>query len=84
MRDAVEVGEEIRRELPGNVLALARSAQEVVDEHFWVDLFLDVERRGGYDKVAPILLILAPPDELRVEVAIPLVVRSLRSLLLLL
>ena len=34
-----------------------------------MDSFLDVERRGVDDEVAPVLLVLAAPDELRVEVA---------------
>ena len=80
-RDAVEVGEEIRRELPGLVLRLARGAQEIVDEHFRVDFFLDVKRRGVDDEVAPILLVFPAPDELRVEVAIALVARGLRAVL---
>ena len=47
-----------------------RLPQQVVDQHLGVDLFLDVERRGVDDEVAPVLLILAAPDELRVEVAV--------------
>ena len=70
VRDAVEVGEEIGRELPGLVLALARVAQQVVDEHLRMDFFLDVKRRGVDDEVAPVLLVFSAPDELRVEVAI--------------
>src|SRR5437879_5488837 len=39
-----------------------------------MDLLLDVERRRLDDEVAPVLLILAAPDELRVEIAVaPLV-----------
>ena len=39
-----------------------------------MDFFLDIERRSVDDEVAPILLILAAPDELRIEVAVaPLV-----------
>ena len=53
----------------------ATLAQEIVDQHFWVDLFLDIERWGVNDEVAPVLLILAPPDELRVEVPIAPIVR---------
>jgi hypothetical protein len=33
-----------------------------------VDLFLDVERRSVDNEVAPVLLILAVPDELWIEV----------------
>ena len=46
------------------------SAQQIVDQHLGVDLFLDVERRRVDDEVAPVLLVLAAPDELRVEVAV--------------
>ena len=84
VRDAVEVGEEIGRELPGFVLALARSAQQIVDERLRMDFFLDVERRGVDDEVAPILLVFPAPDELRVEVAIALVAGLARLLLFLL
>ena len=35
-----------------------------------MDLFLDVERRGMDDEVAPVLLILAAPDELGIQVAV--------------
>jgi hypothetical protein len=49
-------------------------AQQVVDQHLGVDLLLDVERRGVDDEVRPVLLILAAPDQLRVQVAVaPLV-----------
>ena len=68
--DAVEVGEQVGRDLPGFVLALLRLAQQIVDQHLGVHLFLDVERRGVDDEVAPVLLILAAPDELRIEVAV--------------
>jgi hypothetical protein len=34
-----------------------------------VDLFLDVERRCVDDEVGPVLLVLAAPDQLRVQVA---------------
>ena len=83
-RDAVEVGEEIGREIPGFVLTLPRLAQEVVDERLRMDFFLNVKRRGVDDEVAPVLLIFPAPDELRVEVAIALVARLDRMLLFLL
>ena len=83
LRDAVEVGEEIGRDLPGVVLALPRLAQQIVDEHLRVDLFLNVERRRVDDEIAPVLLILPAPDELRIEIAIaPLVSDANRILLL--
>ena len=71
--------------LPGFVLALARLAQQVVDQHLGVDLLLDVERRGVDDEIAPVLLILAAPDELRIEVAVAaLIGHADRALLILL
>ena len=49
-------------------------AQEIVDQHLGVNLFLDVEGRGVDDEVAPVLLVLSPPDELGVEVSVAWVV----------
>ena len=57
-------------DLPGVVPALLGLAQQIVDQHLGVDLFLDVERRGVDDEIAPVLLILAAPDELRIEVGL--------------
>ena len=74
-------GESARR----RVRAPCVCAEQVVDQHLGVDLFLDVERRGVDDEVAPVLLILAAPDELRVEVAVAaLVGHAHRALLVLL
>ena len=70
---------------PGFVFALACLAQQVVDQHLGVDLLLDVERRGMDDQIGPVLLVLAAPDQLRVEVAVAALVghadRTLLSLL---
>src|SRR5437879_11510090 len=52
------------------MLALPRFPEQFVNEHLRLHLFLDVERRGVDDEVAPVLLILAAPDELRIEVAV--------------
>jgi hypothetical protein len=35
-----------------------------------MDLFLDVERRRVYHQLTPILLVLAAPDELRIEISV--------------
>jgi hypothetical protein len=35
-----------------------------------MDLLLNVERRGVDDEIAPVLLILATPDELGIEVGV--------------
>ena len=55
---------------------LLRLPQQVVDQHLGVDLLLDVERRRVDDEIAPVLLVLAAPDELRVEVAVARDTRS--------
>ena len=82
--DAVEVGKEVS--LRSRRLRFCRLglAKEVVDEDLGVDLFLDVEGRGVDDEVAPVLLILAAPDELRVEVGVAAVFHGAGGLLLLL
>ena len=49
---------------------LVAPAAQVVDEHLGVHLLLDVERRRLHDEVGEVLLVLAAPDELRVEVAV--------------
>jgi hypothetical protein len=47
-----------------------------------VDLLLDVERRRVDDEIAPVLLVLAAPDELRVEVAVAALVGDADGVLL--
>jgi hypothetical protein len=44
--------------------------QQVVDQDLRVHFLLDVERRRLHDQVGPVLLVLAAPDELRVEIAV--------------
>jgi len=49
-----------------------------------MDLFLDVERWGMDDEVGPVLLVLAAPDQLRIQVPIaPLVGHAHGGLLVL-
>ena len=48
------------------------------------DLLLDIERRGVDDEVGPVLLILAAPYELRIEVAVPALVGYAHRILLVL
>jgi hypothetical protein len=67
--NAVEVGEEVGGQSSPASLPASSAFEQVVDQHLGVDLLLDVERRRVDDEVAPVLLILAAPDELRVEVA---------------
>ncbi|WP_295583295.1 hypothetical protein [uncultured Lamprocystis sp.] len=71
--DAVEVGEEVE------LLSLAPGwggpiglAQQVVNQNLGVNLLLNVEGWRVDDEIAPILLILAAPDELWIEVAVAL------------
>ena len=52
------------------VFTLLRGAKQVVDQYFWVDLFLNVERRSVNDEIAPVLLILSAPYELGIEITI--------------
>src|SRR5437773_6504551 len=83
--NAVEVSEEVRNDLAGLLTPLSRPAQQVVDQHLGMDLLLDVERWRLDDEVAPVLLVLAAPDELRIEIAVaPLVGGAPRLLRLLL
>ena len=61
--------------------ALARLTEQVVDERLGMHLLLDVEGRGLDDEVAPVLLVLAAPDELGVEVAVAALVGDAQRLL---
>jgi hypothetical protein len=81
--DAIEVSEEVGGELAVVVLLLLGLAQQVVDEGLGADLFLNVKRRGVDDEVAPVLLVLATPDELGIEVAVSGVTEGFGGLLLL-
>ena len=74
LRQPVEVGEEVCliHAFRDRVVLrrLVAPAAQVVDQHLGVHLLLDVERRRLNDEVGEILLVLAAPDELRVEVAV--------------
>ena len=77
----VEIGEEVGRGRRLLLPPFLRLAQQVVDQDFWVHLLLDVERRRLDDEIGGVLLVLAAPDELRVEVAVaPLVGHADRRL----
>ena len=43
---------------------------QVVDEDFGMDALLDVEGRRVDDEVGPVLLVLAAPDQLGVQIAV--------------
>ena len=49
---------------------LLRLPDQVVDQDLGLHLLLDVEGRGMDDEVRPVLLVLAAPDELGVEVPV--------------
>jgi hypothetical protein len=84
VRQAVEIGEEVRHRRRLLLSPLSALPQEIVDQHLRVHLLLDVERRRLDDQVGPVLLVLAAPDELRVEIAVPpLILFADRRLLLL-
>jgi len=70
--DAVEIGEEIGLEAGFLGFGFFGLAEEIVDQDFGMDFFLDVEGRRLNDEVGPILLIFAAPDELRIEIAVAL------------
>jgi hypothetical protein len=82
--NAVEIGEQVGRARTFGVLALPGGAQQVVDQHLGVHLLLDVERRSMDHEIAPVLLVLAAPDQLRIEVGVARIADLFRVLLLLL
>ena len=68
--DEVELAEAVERleqRQLGLVLAGLRGLAQVLDEHPRVDLLLDVDRRRVDHEVLAVVLVLALPDELRVE-----------------
>ena len=52
------------------MLTLTGGAQQVVNQHLRVNFFLDVQGWRVDHQVAPVLLVLAAPDQLRVQVGI--------------
>jgi hypothetical protein len=66
----VEAGEEVRHRRCRLIAPLLALPQQIVDQDLRVHLLLDVERRRLDDQVGPVLLVLAAPDELRVQVAV--------------
>ena len=76
-RQAVEVGEEVDLRL--RLHTALGAPHEVVDQDLGMDLLLDEERWRRYDEVGPVALVLAAPDELRVEVAVAQVLLLLEA-----
>ena len=73
--DAVEVGEKVGLHSGGLRLCFFRLPKEIVDQHLRMNLFLNIERRGVDNEIAPVLLILPTPDELGVEISVPWILR---------
>jgi hypothetical protein len=69
-RNAVEVCEQI--DLRAELLraCLFRLSEQVVDKYLGLYFFLDIERRCVDNEIAPVLLILAAPNKLRVEIGV--------------
>jgi hypothetical protein len=57
---------------------------QVVNEHLWVDFFLDEQRRRTDHQVRPILFVLTAPDKLGIEVAVTAFIRHADGVLVLL
>ncbi|MDQ3002762.1 MAG: hypothetical protein M3Y08_16055 [Fibrobacterota bacterium] len=69
IRQAVEVREQVHFDVRDLVLILA-APQQVIDQHLGVDFFLDVQGRGMHHQIGPVLLVLAAPDQLRVQILV--------------
>ena len=68
---AVEIGEHVElRRVFGRLGPVGADPFQVVDDDLGVDLFLNVQRRGLDDQVGLVLLILAAPDQLWVQIAV--------------
>jgi hypothetical protein len=80
----VEIGEQVRHWRRLLLAALFALPQEIVDQNLRVHLLLDVEGRRLDDQIGPVLLVLAPPNQLRIEIAVaPPVLFADRRLVLL-
>src|SRR6266536_4569994 len=80
-RNPVEIRKQIGCELSRFVLTLSGGSQEIIDQHLGMDLLLYVKGWCVDDEIAPVLLILAAPNQLWIEVAIALIARFDRMLL---
>ena len=69
--NTVEVGEEVGLCSDGLRLCFFCLPKEIVDQYLRMNLFLNVERRGVDNEIAPVLLILPTPDKLGVEIGVP-------------
>jgi hypothetical protein len=66
----VEIGEEVRHRRRRLVPPRFALPHQIIDQDLRVHLLLDVERRRLDDQIGPVLLVLAAPHELRVEIAV--------------
>ena len=58
-------------EMAEKVLGALAARPQIVDQRLWVHLLLDEERRRLHHEVRPVGRVLAPPDELGVEIGVP-------------
>ena len=63
-------------------LAIARHADQVVDEDLRMHLLLDIQGRGMDHQIRPVLLVLATPYQLRVQVRVARILHRHRRLLI--
>jgi hypothetical protein len=75
VRQAVEVGEHVDLlPLTPTLSPVGRGSlsvtQQIVDQYFGMNLFLNIQRRRMNDQVRPILLVLAAPNQLRIEITV--------------
>jgi len=68
-RYAVEIGKKVGLCF-GSLFVGFSAAQKIVNQNFGVNFFLNVKRRNMNNQLRPVLLVLAAPDNLRIEVAI--------------
>jgi hypothetical protein len=54
-------------------------ARKVVEQQSWMHLLLHVKRRSVQGEVRPVLLVLAAPDELRIQVPVALLLLRVAS-----
>ena len=80
VREPVEVGKQVRLELRSvTALPSLRAAglpAQIIDQYLGMHLLLNEQGGSRNDKIGSIALILATPDELWIEIAIPTSIRS--------
>ncbi|MGA7234523.1 MAG: hypothetical protein WBY44_02515 [Bryobacteraceae bacterium] len=66
---SVEIGKQVGLILRGLLLGRA-PPQQIVDQNLGMYLLLDIDRRRVGHQVGPVLLVLAAPDQLWVQIAV--------------